>query len=184
VVVEKDGILNVFCRFYLPAARIEEATARDGLPYDMYIKRGLLYPSGDNYIDYHDIENFIYSLVRDYKLLPLKVGYDRYSAMYLIDALRGAGFQCDDVYQGENLSTVIDYTEAAFKDGRVNIGNNDLLKVHLLNSAMKRNSETDRRRLVKIRPTAHIDGTAALLDALTVRQKWYSEIGVQLSNAR
>ena len=184
VVIEKNGILNVFARFYLPSARIADATARDGLPYDAFIQRGILYPSGENYIDYHDIETFLNDLVRKYKILPLVVGYDRYSATYLIQDLKQAGYTCDDVYQGENLSSVIDFCEAAFKDGRINIGDNDLLKVHLLNAAMKRNSETDRRKLVKIKPSVHIDGTAALLDALTVRQKWHGEYGAQLANMR
>ena len=184
VVIEKKGILNVFARFYLPSARIADATARDGLPYDAFIQRGILYPSGENYIDYHDIETFLNDLVRKYKILPLVVGYDRYSATYLIQDLKQAGYTCDDVYQGENLSSVIDFCEAAFKDGRINIGDNDLLKVHLLNAAMKRNSETDRRKLVKIKPSVHIDGTAALLDALTVRQKWHGEYGAQLANMR
>lgn len=184
VVIEKAGILYVFARFYLPSERIADATARDGIPYDMYIKRGFLYPSGENYIDYHDIETYLNSLVREYKILPLVVGFDRFSATYLIQDLKQAGYKCDDVYQGENLSTVIDYAEGMFKDGRINIGDNDLLKIHLLNSATKRNSETDRRKLVKIKPTAHIDGTAAFLDALTVRQKWHGEYGVQLSNVR
>ena len=57
-----------------------------------------------------------------------------------------------------------------------------MLKVHLLNSAIKMNTERGRGRLVKITPTAHIDGTAALLDAMTVRAKYYNEIGEQLKN--
>ena len=56
------------------------------------------------------------------------------------------------------------------------------MKMHLLNSAIKMSTERGRGKLVKITPTAHIDGTAALADALTVRQKWYSEIGYQLKN--
>ncbi|MBR6052097.1 MAG: terminase large subunit, partial [Clostridia bacterium] len=58
----------------------------------------------------------------------------------------------------------------------------DLLKIHLLNSAIKMNNERGRGKLVKVKPTARIDGTAALIDALTVRQKWYGEIGQQLAN--
>ena len=61
-------------------------------------------------------------------------------------------------------------------------GENPLMKMHLLNSAIKMSTERGRGKLVKITPTAHIDGTAALADALTVRQKWYSEIGYQLKN--
>ena len=42
--------------------------------------------------------------------------------------------------------------------------------------------ERGRGKLVKLSPSLHIDGCAALLDAMTVRQKWYSEIGEQLKN--
>ena len=44
------------------------------------------------------------------------------------------------------------------------------------------NTERGRGRLVKINQLARIDGTAALLDAMTVRQKWHNEIGEQLKN--
>lgn len=184
LVIEKEGKLYTFAHFWLPREKLEEAKARDGLPYDIYIQRGLLSLSGDNVIDYRDIYQYLTELVEKYRIYPLKVGYDRYSATYLIADLKAYGFHCDDVYQGENLSPVINETEGLLKDGTIRIGENDLLKMHLYNSAMKRNAETNRRRLVKINPTLHIDGTAALLDALTVRQKWYPEIGDQLMNRR
>ena len=74
--------------------------------------------------------------------------------------------------------------EGIFKDGHVHIGDNDLLKMHFLNSAVKMSTERGRGKLIKVSPTAHIDGMASLLDALTVRQKWYSELGAQLKNER
>ena len=43
-------------------------------------------------------------------------------------------------------------------------------------------TERGRGRLVKINPNDHIDGCAALLDAMCVRQKWFSEYGEQLKN--
>jgi phage terminase large subunit-like protein len=88
----------------------------------------------------------------------------------------------DDVYQGENLSGVIDEVEGLIKDGRILIGDNDLLRIHLLDSATKTNSESMRKRLIKVSANVHIDGTAALLDAMCVRQKWFTEIGDRLSN--
>ena len=181
-VIEKGGRLFVFAKFFLPKEKIDEATARDGVPYRAYIQRGLLHESGDNFIDYHDCFDWFKMLVEDYEILPLKVGYDRYSAQYLVQDMKTYGFQMDDVYQGENLSPVIDELEGLMKDGKVNIGDNDLLKIHLLDSALKQNSETQRKRLIKVSAGVHIDGTAALLDAMTVRQKWYSEIGSQLQN--
>lgn len=184
LVIEKDGILNVFARFYLPSGKIEEATQRDGLPYQAYIQRGLLFTSGENFIDYEDIFKWARELVEKYKIFPLKVGYDRYSATYLVQDMSQYGFHMDDVYQGENLTPVIRETEGLMKDGKIRIGDNDLLKIHFANSALKVNAETERLKLIKIEQRAHIDGMAAFLDAMTVRQKWWNDIGQQLENRR
>lgn len=182
VLIERAGLLYVFAKFFLPREKIDEATARDGVPYRAYIQRGLLTASGDNFVDYTDCLNWYRQLVEEYEILPLKIGYDRYNSQYLTQAMAGYGFHMDDVYQGENLSPVIDEAEGLIKDGKIIIGDNDLLKIHLLDSAVKQNAETMRKKLIKVNANVHIDGTAALLDALTVRQKWFSEIGAQLKN--
>ena len=181
-VIERNGMLFVFAKFWLPAERIDEATARDGLPYQLYVERGLLELSGDNFVDYHDCYKWLTSLVEDYEILPLQVGYDRYSAQYLIQDLNQYGFQTDDVFQGDNLWGVLQEVEGLMKDGKIYCGDNDLLKVHMLNSAIKMNAERGRGKLIKLSPSLHIDGMAALADAFTVRQKWYSEIGDRLKN--
>ena len=181
-IIEKGGELYVFAKFWLPAEKIDDATARDGLPYNIYIQRGLLEPSGDNFIDYHDCFEWFRSLVEEYEILPLVVGYDRYSAQYLIQDMKNYGFQVDDVYQGDNLWGVLQEMEGLMKDGKVHCGDNDLLKVHLLNSAIKMNVERGRGKLIKLNPTAHIDGCAALADAFCVRQKWYNEMKERLQN--
>lgn len=182
IVIEKNGELYIFAKFWLPAERIDEATARDGLPYQLYIQRELLELSGDNYIDYHDCYKWLTSLVEDYEILPLQVGYDRYSAQYLVQDLSQYGFQTDDVFQGDNLWGVLQEMEGLMKDGKIHCGDNDLLKIHMLNSAIKMNVERGRGKLIKLSPSLHIDGMASLADAFTVRQKWYSEIGDRLKN--
>ncbi len=181
-VIEKDGELYVLAKFFLPSAKLEEAIARDGLPYDIYAQRGLLQLSGENFVDYHDCEAFFRELVERWKIYPLQVGYDRYSAQYLVQNMETYGFHMDDVFQGFNLTPVINEFGGLLKDGRIHIGDNDLLKIHLLNTALKHDNQTERVRLVKISTNDHIDGTAALLDAFTVRQKHWKEIGGQLEN--
>ena len=184
VVIEEEGELYVFAKFWLPTEKIADATARDGLPYELFIQRGLIAPSGDNFIDYRDCYEWLVSLVEEYEILPLQVGYDRYSSQYLIQDMEAYGFRTDDVFQGDNLYGVLREMEGLMKDGRVHCGDNDLLKAHMLNAALKMNAERGRGKLVKINANAHIDGTAALADAFTVRQKHYGEIGDQLSNNR
>lgn len=181
-VIQKAGELYVIAKFFLPSAKLEEAIARDGLPYDIYVQRGLLHLSGENFVDYHDCEAFFRELVERWKIYPLQVGYDRYCAQYLVQDMEAYGFHMDDVFQGFNLTPVINEFGGLLKDGRIHIGDNDLLKIHLLNTALKHDSQTERVRLVKISTNDHIDGTAAMLDAFTVRQKHWKEIGGQLEN--
>lgn len=182
-VIEKTGRLYVFAHFFLPAERLEEATARDGLPYAIYVQRGFLTLSGDNFVNYHDCFDWFRALIEQYQIYPLKVGYDRYTAQYLVQDMKQYGFHMDDVFQGFNLTPVIRETEGLMRDGAFDIGDNDLLKVHLLDIAMKTEAESGRCKPVKMSANAHIDGGAALLDAMTVRQKYYAEIGEQLKNA-
>lgn len=184
LVVEKAGRLYGYAHFWLPGEKIDEASARDGLPYAAFIKKGFLSPSGDNFIDYKDISKLISDIVSKYKMYPLVVGYDRYSSTYLIDELKALGLKTDDVFQGWNLSPVIDELEGIIKDGDIDFGDNDLLKIHLLDSAMKQNTDNGRRQLVKINKNGHIDGSAAMLDAFCVKQKWGAEIGELLKNKK
>ena len=182
VVIEKDGKLYVFSKFFLPGERIQDAIVRDSVPYNIYQQRGLLTPSGDNFVDYKDCFEWFRTLVEQYDIFPLKIGYDRYSAQYLVQEMSAYGFHMDDVFQGYNLSPVIMEVEGLMRDGKINIGDNDLLKIHLLDSALKQDAESGKSKLVKLNKYSHIDGTAALLDAMTVRQKWYGDIGEQLKN--
>ena len=64
---------------------------------------------------------------------------------------------------------------------------NDLLKIHLADAAQQMESNTEfahpRKKLVKISKYAHVDGTAALLDAMAMRQFHWAEMGRRLTNA-
>lgn len=181
VVIEDKGKINILSHFWLPAARIEEAIIRDQVPYDKYIAQGIMDTSGENFIDYEDVFNWVMDLRLKYDIYPLFVGYDRYSAQYLVKQL-SAIYQCEDVYQGDNLYPIMLELEGLIKDGRINIGDNNLLKMHLLNSAIKISEERGRGRLVKLNPKLHIDGTAALLCAMTMRNKYYLEYEPQMKN--
>ena len=182
VVIERKGRLYTFAKFFMPENKIEELQEREGVPYRLYVTAGLIQPSGENYVDYNDCFEWFRMLVEDYEILPLQVGYDRYSAQYLVQQLEQYGFHCDDVHQGENLTPVIHEMDGLLRDKTLQLGTNKVLKAHFLNVAMKQNEETRKIRPVKIDPRTHIDGFVAVIDALTVRQKWYDQIGEQLRN--
>ena len=185
VCVEKDGITWFDTMFYMPANKVEEATARDGLPYRIYAERGLLTISGENTVDYRDVTAWFDMLERKYEILCLKVGFDRYSANYWVQEMESQGYVCESVSQGSNLTGVLIDMEGMIKDGRLRcINDNDLMKVHMLDAALKFEEGTNRRRLIKINSRSHIDGMAALSDAICMRHNYYEELEAQLSNKR
>ena len=185
VVIEKDGVSWFDVMFFMPENKVEEATRRDGLPYDIYRQRGLLTVCGENTVDYHAVHEWFRKLEREYEILPLRVGYDRYSAAYLVQDMQADGYTMESVSQGSNLTGVLIDMEGMIKDGRLRcIGDNDLMKIHMLDAALKFEEGTNRRRLIKMSAKAHIDGMAALSDAICMRHNYYEELAGQLSNKR
>lgn len=183
VVIEKDGIEYVISHFWLPADKIDEAIARDDIPYREMIAQGVLSLSGEGFVDYNDVFMWFVGLVKDYKIMPLVIGYDRYSSQYLVNQLKNdGGFLTDDVYQGWNMTPAINRLEGELKEGSIKIGDNALLRVHLLDTALQKDRMTKRVKIVKLNEYSHIDGTAALLDALIVKDKWAGNYGRQLIN--
>ena len=186
VLIEKDGILWVHSHFWLPANKIQENTARDGIPYQIMIERGFLSTSGEEFVDYRDVFDWFQRLVKEYKIYPLQIGYDRWSAQDLVQTMEKASFHMDSVFQGFNLTGIEDTFEGMLREGRIrDMDDNDLLKIHMMDSAQQIESNTSahsRKKLVKISRTAHVDGVAAILDAMCMRQNHWADMGKRLMN--
>lgn len=182
IVINRDGINHIFTRFYMPQKRYEVAINEDNTPYNIYRDRGFLVISGENQVDYKDVYNWFIELVKVYKIKPLKIGYDRYSANYLVEDLKTAGFHTDDVYQGTNLTPVLHEFEGNLKDGLFDFGDNSMLAAHFLNVAVDINLNDSRMKPVKIEKRMRIDGAMSVFDALTMVSKYHNEIGKKLLN--
>lgn len=151
------------------------------------IERGFLSLSGDEFVDYHDVYNWFMRLVKDYKIFPLQIGYDRYSAQYLVQDMEKASFHMSSVFQGWNLTGIEDNFEGMLREGKIRcIDDNDLLKIHMMDSAQQIEHNTSahaRKKLVKVSKNAHVDGMAAILDAMCMRQTHWADMGKRLQNA-
>ena len=187
VLIEKEGVIWINSHFWLPKGRIEEATKRDGIHYDAYVQRGFLTLSGDEFVDYHDVFDWFQNLIKVYKVYPLQVGYDRYSAQYLVQDLEKASFHMESVFQGYNLTGIEDNFEGMLREGKIRcMDDNDLLKIHMMDAAQQIETGTSahpRKKLVKLSKYAHVDGVAAILDAMCMRQNHWAELGRRLTNA-
>ena len=186
LLIEIDGIIWIISHFWIPGERLAEATARDGIPYQLMIEKGFLSLSGTECIDYHDVFNWIEMHRKEHEILPLWIGYDRYSAQYLIQSLEQARYHCESVFQGYNLTGIEDNFEGMLREGKIRSAeDNDLLKIHMMDAAQQIESNTSahsRKKLVKISRYAHVDGVAAILDAMCMRQNHWAEIGSRLMN--
>ena len=182
IVINRDGINHIFTRFYMPQKRYEVAINEDNTTYKIYRDRGFLLISGENQVDYKDVYNWFIELVKVYKIKPLKIGYDRYSANYRVEDLKTAAFPTDDVYQGTNLTPVLHEFEGNLKDGLFDFGDNSMLAAHFLNVAVDINLNDSRMKPVKIEKRMRIDGAMSVFDALTMVSKYHNEIGKKLLN--
>lgn len=185
-IIEKNGIMWVFSHFWLPKDRIKEATIRDEIPYDAMVERGYLSLCEGHMVDYRDVYQWIVELIEKYKVYPLKVGYDRWSSQPLVQALQAYGFQTDSVNQGFNLGGICDVLDAMVREKRIRSAeDNGLLKIHFYDAALQSENNLTahpRHQLAKISKRAHVDGVAAILDALCMRQVHWAELGEQLKN--
>lgn len=183
VIIERDGKNYVFTQFFMCAERYKVAIDEDGVPYNIFREKGILQISGQNKINYKDVVKWFVDMVKTYKIKPLKIGYDKWCADPFVDEMKDFGFHMDDVKQGPNLTPVLNEFEGDIKDGKYYTGDNSLLRAHLLNMAVKIDDERNTKTPTKIEKRMRIDGGMSLMDAATVKQKWYKEIGRQLKNA-
>ncbi len=231
IVIERDSEEYVFSQFFMPKNKINELIELDKVPYDIYARQGFLKLSGENYVDYKDVKAWFDMLRYDYQIYATRIGYDRYSAQYLVDDMANKGYRMDDVIQGWNLSPIIrefegklkDATrigydrysaqylvddmankgyrmddviqgwnlspiirefEGKLKDGKIHVGKNNLLKSHLLNVALKYETDNQKFKPVKMKASDHIDGFVSIIDALTVKSKYYNEIKFIIQNRK
>lgn len=189
IICEVDGTLWTHSHFWLPNKRLEEATKRDNIPYEIYIKKGFLSLSGEEFINNDDVLMWFMDLVKRWKIYPLIIGYDRWMAQDLVQKLNQKHFHTDSVTQGWNLSSVSDVFEGLLREGRIrDMDDNDLLKIHMADAAQQMESNAEqahpRKKLVKISKQAHVDGVAALLDAMAMRQFNWAKMGPRLMNKR
>ncbi len=175
IVIHKNGLDYVLTQFFMPENKIDELSDRDHIRYRKFVDLGFLTPSGQNFVRYEDVADW-FKMMRDkYEIVCCVVGYDRYSSQYLVDKMQNDGYQMDDVIQGTNLTSIIDEFGGLLRDGVVRTGTNGLLQSHFASVALKKVANDNRVRPEKVDQRKHIDGFVSVIDAYTVRAKWYEK---------
>ncbi len=83
---------------WVPAENIQERIKKDRVPYDVWIKNGLITKTDGNVIDYDSIRAKIFELAETYRIK--EIGYDPYQATETAVKLTAEGLTCVPVRQG------------------------------------------------------------------------------------
>jgi phage terminase large subunit-like protein len=168
--VAGDKHIYVLSKSWMPEETFE-AHKRDNVPYDLWIKRGLLELCPGKVIDDDAVVKWFISLVDKYDMYMYRVGFDRYSATHIIQEIGktfGQGVLVPVAQGVKTLNIPMEQSKALIKQKIINYNNNPLLAWAMLNCEAKQDANgmiqpSKNRDLNK-----RIDPYAALLDALTV----------------
>lgn len=170
------GEIRVKQMYWIPANLLEKKVIEDKIPYDKWLKNGLLRLSGTFKIDYHDVTLWFIEQVQQLGLRPLWIGYDSWNAQFWCDDMKNYGFVMQEVRQGyKTESAPLKQLKADLMDKKINYNNNPILKWNLSNVVCKVD-ENENIMLSKDKAKQRIDGAASLMDAYVIfvnRQQEY-----------
>lgn len=155
--------------FWLPEDTLKEHVQRDHVPYDDWVRAGLLTVTDGTVIDADAIVAGVHALTGRFRLLKQgEVGYDPAFATEIAIRLAARGLKTVEVLQNyKQLSEACQVFEALVKAKRVIHGGHRILRWHVENVAVK-TDDAGRIRPVKPKKSAkRIDGVVATIIALS-----------------
>lgn len=162
------GKIRVKQMYWIPANALEKKVMDDKIPYDKWLKNGLIRLSGDSKIDYHDVTKWFLEEVQQNDLRPLWVGYDSWNAQFWCDDMKENGFDMVEVRQGyKTESAPLKQMKADLIDKKINYNNNPITKWNLSNVVVKVD-DNENIMLSKEKARQRIDGAASLMDAYVI----------------
>ena len=82
--------MHALLRFWIPEENIRKRVERDGVPYDVWVRQGLIKATPGNIIDYDVIRADINALGERFNIREIAI--DRWNATQLATQLQGDGF--------------------------------------------------------------------------------------------
>lgn len=166
-----DGKLYVEQMYWMPKDTLQEHIEKDGVPYDMWITRGLMRLCEGRIINPSDVCAWFLELQNDYGLYAYQIGYDRYNASYLVKELEenfGKNL-CKPINQSFiGLSSYMFESKAYFKNRDIIYNNNPIFKWCLLNTLCVTDTSGNIKPYKNRNLTKRIDGYSSFLDAFVL----------------
>lgn len=159
-----DGVFEVVMRFWIPEENMRERVKRDRVPYDVWVRQGLIHATPGNVIDYGAIKHTIKTLATDFEIK--EIAFDRWGAVQISQDLDAEGFTM--VPFGQGYASMSGPTKELLNlvlSKKLRHGGNPVLRWMADNMVVKQdpagNVKPD-----KSKSTQKIDGMVALVMAL------------------
>ena len=176
LLIIKNGKKYVIPHFFMPSDVLEKRMTEDSVPYDVWLKRGLLTLTEGNQNDFSLVTKWFIDMVHKYQIRPLWVGYDPWNSTYWVKEMEDAGFNMEKIRQGVyTLSEPMKQLEADLKNKNVIYDNNPILKWCLSNTQAKVDINGNIQPSKLNSKFKRIDGCVALIIAYAVLNRYKTD---------
>ncbi|MBU1093326.1 MAG: terminase large subunit [Firmicutes bacterium] len=163
----------ILAHFFMPSEVLQKRITEDNVPYDIWVKRGLVTLTEGNQNDFSLVTQWFMKMIQTYGIRPLWVGFDPWNSQYWIKEMEDLGFNMEKVRQGiYSLSEPMKQLEADLKNSLVNYNNNPILKWCLANTQAKVDLNGNIQPSKLNSKYKRIDGTVALIIAYAVLNRY------------
>ena len=181
VAQDGDGRWHVKTDCFTPSEGLVERSKRDRVPYDLWVKQGVLHTTPGASVDYDYVAEW---LLREASEMELHVlAYDRWRMDVFKQSLERAGAPHGLIErllpfgQGtKDMSPALDSLEAELLNGRMRHGAHPVLTMCAHNARVWKDS-TGNRKFEKQKSSGRIDAMVALAMALGVGVSKTADVG-------
>ncbi len=176
LLVIKNGKRYVVPHFFMPRDLVKKRVEEDKIPYDVWIKKGLITLSDGNQNDFSKVTEWFVSMVKNYGIRPLWIGYDPWNSQYWVKEMEEAGFTMEKIRQGiYTLSEPMKQLEGDLKNKLVIYDNNPILKWCFANTQAKVDLNGNIQPSKLNSKLKRIDGCVALIICYAVLSRYRND---------
>ncbi len=169
LLIIKGGKKYVIPHFFMPSELIAQRVQEDKIPYDIWVKKGLVTLTEGNQNDFSLVTQWFLKMVREYGIRPLWIGYDPWNSQYWVKEMEDSGFTMEKIRQGiYTLSEPMKQLEGDLKNKLVIYDNNPILKWCFSNTQAKVDVNGNIQPSKLNSKLKRIDGCVALIIAYAV----------------
>lgn len=161
---QPDGSYKNLYEFWVPKDRIEDRVRRDRVPYDVWVRDGLIHATDGPVIDYDFIEHRILELARRYRIREL--AYDPYNATEITNHLIDRGLEMVKFQQGFlSISPAAKQLEILIMSQKYHHGGNPVMN-WMMSNVVIRQDPAGNIKLDKEKSRERIDGPVSAVMAI------------------